>query len=112
MNFADYVVWVFSWTIVDYCDAEHADMDNPRGEVYAEVYRVIIESPKGERWEVESYRDSALAERQAVNIQARLDSGRWVIHAQPTDPRYGSEQYLAEESWIVAREQAEDRIAH
>lgn len=86
-------------------NAEMADYDNPRGELYGFAGYVIAESPEGDRWAwhvaTQRHDERALlqqCERLAAALTARLARGLHPVGFAgwpETRPCYGSPAYVA-----------------
>ena len=90
---------------------EMAEMGNPRGEVYGEVFYVVMANDKGRRWAtVACWKTYEAAERQAQWVDSRLEAGHRMDRDDwfETNPVYGSQAYIDAEPELVAREVAED----
>ena len=98
-------------------DPESADMDNPQGYIFGEVWSVSARSPQGEVYYfAESFDDQYHAEMfaTAYNVRAsiykrqnrddEIDLSKWVFHRYS----YGSQAYIENEAEIVAQERFED----
>lgn len=73
-------------------DREWADIDNPRGEIFGEVYELIAEEADGSRYIVcINTKDEAQAIRQVARLE-RLDAVP-AKYLEATYPVYGSEAY-------------------
>jgi len=79
-------------------DAEYADMDNPNGNIYGEVWYIIVENGFGRRWrsyrqfesQIQADHDASVAADFLAN-EKRLNPDNWF----EIDPCYGSRAYEA-----------------
>ena len=92
-------------------DPEYADMDNPQGYIFGEVWSVAARSPQGEVYYYNGeVRDEAHAHLLAKIFSAQqnrgvvIDMSKWVFHRYA----YGSQAYIENEAEIVSQERFED----
>lgn len=88
-------------------DPEFADVGNPRGLIWGEVFYIVATAKNGERMlhTANDFRTLDEAERYLITMDS--DSPDISPDWQYLDPAYGSEAYLQEEPYIVDRERAD-----